>query len=99
MARMAAMPIYSIFLKILLYGTNASMTLKFVFFFGIVYSSITKDVQIMSRLILCENQIWSLRHLYVKIIIIVIIIINGNYCTLMSQSWLKHSTKLANEVK
>ena len=76
------------------------MTLKFVFFSALVNRVLPRMYKLCLDLFYAKIKFGHLDFLYVKIIIIVIIIIfKGNYCVLMSQSWLKHSTKLANEVK
>ena len=67
---------------------------------SIVYASATKVVQIMTLSwpspILRQCQIWSHRLLYGKKWFFLFF---GNYCSLRSQSWLKHSTKWVNEVE
>ena len=66
----------------------------------IVYARPTKVVQIMTLgwpwPILCQGQIWSHRLLYGKKWKLLFF---GNYCSLRSQSCLKHSTKWVNEVE
>ena len=67
---------------------------------SIVYASATKVIQIMTLdwpwPILHQDQIWSHRLLYGKKWNLLFF---GNYCSLRSQSCLKHSTKWVNEVK
>ena len=67
---------------------------------SIVYASTTKVVQIMTLgwpwSILRQGQIWSHRLLYGKKWKLLFF---GNYCSLRSQSCLKHSAKWVNEVE
>ena len=67
---------------------------------SIVYARTTKVVQIMTLgwpwPILRQGQIWSHRLLYGKKWKLLFF---GNYCSLRSQSCLKHSTKWVNEVE
>ena len=70
---------------------------------SIVYASITKVVQIMTLgwpwHILRQGQIWSHRLVYGKKWKLFMFFFFGNYCSLVSQSDLKHSAKLVNEVE
>ena len=67
---------------------------------GIVYAGATKIVQSMTLgwpwPILHQGQIWSHRLLYGKKWKLLFF---GNYCSLRSQSWLKHSAKWVNAVE
>ena len=97
MTKMATMPIYGKNLK-------KSSSLEPInqwpwnVVFSIVYGSTTKVVQIMTLgwpwLILRRSQIWSCRLLYGKQWNLFF----GNYCSLGSQSCLKHLAKWVNEV-
>ena len=67
---------------------------------SIVYANTTKIIQIMNLRwpwpILRQGQIWSHRLLYGKKWNFLFF---GNFCSLRSQSWLKHSTKWVNKVE
>ena len=98
MTKMAAMPIYGKNLK----KSSSPEPIAgwpWNLVCSIVYASTTKDVQIMtlgwSWPILRQGQIWSHTRLYGKKWKLFIF---GNYCSLRSQSCLKHSAKWVNEV-
>ena len=67
---------------------------------SIMYGRTTKVIQIMTLgwpwLVLCQGQIWSYRFLYGKKRKLLFF---ENYCSLRSQSRLKHSTKWVYEVE
>ena len=98
MTNMAAMPIYGKNFKI---SSSQEPIDRWPWNLvcGIVYVSATKIVQIMTLgwplPILRQSKIWSHRLLYEKKWKLLYF---GNYCSLRSQSWLKHSTKWVNEL-
>ena len=100
MTNMATMPIYGINLK-KSSSPEAIDRWPWKLVCGIVYASTTKVVQIMTMgwpwPILRQCQIWSHRLLYGKKWKLFIVF--GNYCSLRSQSYLKHSAKWINEVE
>ena len=100
MTNMAAMPIYG-------KNLNKSSSIKPIdrwpwnFVCSIVYASTTKVVEIITLgwpwHILCQGQIWWHRLLYGKKWKLLFFF--GNYCSLGSQSCLKHLTQWVNEVE
>ena len=100
MTNMAAMPIYG---KNLKKSSSAEPLDQWPWNLvcSIVYTSTTKIVQIMTLgypwSILCQGQIWLHRLLYGRKW--KLLFLGGNYCSLRSQSCLKHSAKWVNEVE
>ena len=99
MTNMATMPIYGKNLK-KSSSTKAIDQWPWNFICSIVYKSTTKVLQIMTLgwpwPILCQGQIWSHRLSYGKKWKLLFF---GNYCSLGSQSCLKHLAEWVNEVE